>query len=281
MRRDYSKNHCYYTLHSEEYGLSLETPAYFQHVINRTLSHDEHDHDFYEIYIYVHGESAHVVNGVRYLQKASDALVIYPGEPHQILEQSEEIELFCLSVHAEWMQKFLDAYGAYDRILQASSRTFPIDSRSMSRIVQLYRRMLIPSQANNNDFHRIVIGTVLQMFLNTQLPPVSEWTNDALEMMNNREYLAEGVPALLRLSHLSHAQLCRVIKSQLNMTPQQYVKELRLNCAYDMIQGTEESCEDIALQVGYSSFSHFCTSFKEKFGISPAELRKRSSRFLT
>jgi transcriptional regulator GlxA family with amidase domain len=74
------------------------------------------------------------------------------------------------------------------------------------------------------------------------------------------------------------AQLCRLVKMHIGQTPQHYIKELRLTHAYEMIQSTDIPFEQIALQVGYSSFSHFSVAFKQRFGLSPAVLRKSSQR---
>ena len=49
--------------------------------------------------------------------------------------------------------------------------------------------------------------------------------------------------------------------------------------AGDLILGTNLKCEDIAFSVGYLSFSHFSSSFKEYFGMSPMELRKNTALF--
>ena len=70
------------------------------------------------------------------------------------------------------------------------------------------------------------------------------------------------------------------MKKQAGKTPQQYVRELRLLRAYDLIQSTDLPFEDVANAVGYFSFSHFSTTFKERFGLTPAALRKRNMAIL-
>ena len=99
---------------------------------------------------------------------------------------------------------------------------------------------------------------------------------DALKKFNQPEYIREGVPALLRLSNFSHAQLCRIMKRMLDTTPQEYVIDLRLNLAFQMIQSTTLPLAAIAEQVGYSSLSHFITIFTQKYHITPSMLRKKA-----
>ena len=98
------------------------------------------------------------------------------------------------------------------------------------------------------------------------------WLTDSTNSSNRGS--AEGVNAMVRLSGLSHAQLCRNLKKANGKTPQQMLKELRLSYAYELICSSEIPYEEIATSVGYSSFSHFSVTFKERYGITPSVLRK-------
>ena len=50
-----------------------------------------------------------------------------------------------------------------------------------------------------------------------------------------------------------------------------------LTYAYDLVLSTSLPYEEISFLVGYHSFSHFATSFKKHYGISPSVLRKQST----
>ena len=54
------------------------------------------------------------------------------------------------------------------------------------------------------------------------------------------------------------------------------MKELRLSKAYELIQNTSISLEEISATIGYASISHFSGAFKARYGLSPGALRKRS-----
>jgi len=266
-------------LRAEDYNLSAQAPYYYQHVINRPLSMEDHEHDFFEIYVIIKGTVKQVVGGEVYLQGPGDLVLILPEEQHNILQWSDEFELICLSVFTPELNQFLEIYGLKEWIEGASRRQITLDSRQIHELCMLFRRILVMAHTRIVDCGRIMVGIMMHEFIKSMFSNTDEWMTQILEQMSKEENLVDGVPALLRLSHFSHAQLCRVIKQQLNMTPQQYVISLRMNYAYDMIQGTDVDIQDIAMRVGYSSFSHFSVTFKEKFGISPAQLR-RNSRIL-
>ncbi len=265
-----------------QYAAKLMTqskPYYFQHVAKRPLSPVLHAHDFYELYIMLRGGLRQIVNEVEYTQAEGDVVLIYPWENHVVIDHDLDTELYCLSILTSEMERMLDAYDVRERLRNMENRLIQLDSRALKDMDMMFRHMLLPSVLMREDYYRSAVGTIIQTFLKSRLHASNDWMANVLELMNTPENIAEGVPALLRISHLSHAQLCRTIKKQLNMTPQQYVKLLRMNYAFDRIQSTDDSCMDVAFEVGYSSLSHFSTTFKEHFGMTPAELRRKAHLF--
>jgi AraC-like DNA-binding protein len=52
-----------------------------------------------------------------------------------------------------------------------------------------------------------------------------------------------------------------------------YLREERLTLAYGEILKNKNSLTDIAYQTGFASISHFSDAFKNRYGISPSQLR--------
>jgi len=74
-------------------------------------------------------------------------------------------------------------------------------------------------------------------------------------------------------SHISH-----MFKSTSGMTFRAYVNHLKLEDGKKLLEETELSVTDIALDVGFSDVSYFIHLFKGKFGMSPFKYRKRESK---
>lgn len=60
------------------------------------------------------------------------------------------------------------------------------------------------------------------------------------------------------------------------MSPVQYLKDLRLEQAREMLVNSFLQIREIGFKVGMSDQSHFIHDFKEKFGVTPTEYRRRS-----
>lgn len=80
---------------------------------------------------------------------------------------------------------------------------------------------------------------------------------------------------LADLVGVSRRQLERLFKQALDQAPSQYYLELRLNHARQLLRQTSGSILQIALSCGFSSGSHFSNAYRQHFGVSPRETRRR------
>jgi transcriptional regulator GlxA family with amidase domain len=72
----------------------------------------------------------------------------------------------------------------------------------------------------------------------------------------------------------SVASLFRVFKKDLGRTPFDYVRERRLDEAFQLLKGKRYSVSDVALLVGYEDLSAFSKAFKKKFRKNPSDVLK-------
>jgi DNA-binding response OmpR family regulator len=71
------------------------------------------------------------------------------------------------------------------------------------------------------------------------------------------------------LMGMSDSTLHRKVKKYLNITPNQFINEFRLNKAQAMLQLNYASIADVAEKTGFASNAYFSTSYKNHFGYSP------------
>jgi AraC-like DNA-binding protein len=82
---------------------------------------------------------------------------------------------------------------------------------------------------------------------------------------------------LPRLFHMQKASLCRFFKRATGRTMTEYVNELRVGAAAQLLTSTDLSILEIALQVGFEDYSHFNRQFRKVKGIGPRGLRRKFS----
>lgn len=75
---------------------------------------------------------------------------------------------------------------------------------------------------------------------------------------------------------LTKRTLYRQIKNTTGMTPEHFIKRLRLVSARAKIRESEESITDIAYMCGFSNSNHFTSCYKNVFGHTPSSERARA-----
>ncbi|MFB9888148.1 GlxA family transcriptional regulator [Balneatrix alpica] len=77
---------------------------------------------------------------------------------------------------------------------------------------------------------------------------------------------------------VSRRHLERLFKKHLDTVPSKFYLELRLERARQMLQQTDKSVVQVGLACGFSSASHFSTTYRNHFGITPREERNNRTR---
>ena len=73
---------------------------------------------------------------------------------------------------------------------------------------------------------------------------------------------------------MSQRHCQRLFRVALGCSPSEYLTELRMRKAVQLLTTTNRSISAIALEVGYLNLSHFSSVFRQRFGVSPREFRR-------
>lgn len=78
-----------------------------------------------------------------------------------------------------------------------------------------------------------------------------------------------GIAAMSRATFVRHFEKCFA------RTPMDYLRDIRLRRAAQLLQVSSMTVDGVAGKVGYASRSHFSRAFHDQFGLSPADFRKQ------
>lgn len=86
------------------------------------------------------------------------------------------------------------------------------------------------------------------------------------------------IPSIAKRMSVSVSTLERMIKAKYNMTPKQYITEIKLMKAEVLLRQGNTSVKQVSFQSGFNSVAYFCHCFKKKYGKPP---KAYSSSILT
>ncbi|QKZ14740.1 ATP-binding protein [Spirosoma sp. KUDC1026] len=108
------------------------------------------------------------------------------------------------------------------------------------------------------------LPTAEQLFLDRLSTVVDQHLDDASFTV---EDLAEAV-------HLSRVQLHRKLKAVASTTATQFIRDIRLARAAQLLTENRQSVTQIAYAVGFDNLSYFSKVFQERYGVSPSQYTK-------
>lgn len=270
-------------IHDSDY-MDMELGFAYRFLNENSLLTSAHTHNYYEYFLVTEGHVLHRVNGQKEKLSRGDLVLIRPSDyhsyelngksPFNMINVSFCVHHFfaaCQYLGKNMERQFLSPlYPPTVNILPFADCTLEADHNFLNFYV-----------GDNNELYvrlRYLLVETLVTFVRfaklQQGQDYDIWLRRALDQMTTPENLEEGVPALLRLTGFSHGHLCRLMKQQTGVTPNQYVTRLRMTYAANLLANSDNSILDISLKSGYSSLSHFITVFKKYHGSLPHVYRQ-------
>ena len=242
----------------------------FQSIENRKLSDIYLSHDFYEFIVVLEGSCRHVINGVEKEADKNTCILLCPGDAHKITAQSDDVKIIAISVKNDELRAFEQAFGLKSTPL--TSFSVKLSDRKLCYLKEFYG-------VTGEYEYKLFLANLIKIY--ADLCVKKENIPSALKMavrdMKKSENLKAGSERFITLSGYSKTHLTRLMRKYYGVSVHEFIRDARLEAAYNSLVLTSLYPEDISEELGYSSFSHFQQIFKKKYGITPAMLRKKYS----
>jgi signal transduction histidine kinase/CheY-like chemotaxis protein/methylphosphotriester-DNA--protein-cysteine methyltransferase len=101
---------------------------------------------------------------------------------------------------------------------------------------------------------------------------------DTIEkFIGDSSFTVESMSAEIGVSSI---QLYRKLKALTDMTPNDFIRNMRLIRASDLLAKKAGNVAEVAYQTGFNNLSYFSKCFREKFGVPPSEFSKTVNNHL-
>ena len=85
------------------------------------------------------------------------------------------------------------------------------------------------------------------------------------------------IEQLAKIAHMSSSYFMSCFKQNFGLGAIEYLNQVRIRSACDLLRNTDRSISDIAFDTGFHNLSNFNRQFRTKVGCSPQTYRKESA----
>jgi AraC family transcriptional regulator of arabinose operon len=115
----------------------------------------------------------------------------------------------------------------------------------------------------------------LQEELSSDRPQLDPRVTAAMGFFSRRLADPPSIPEAAEACGLSPSRLGKLFRQCTGKNPQQWLEQARLNHALATLSSTGVPVKQVAASVGYNDQRYFATRFRELFGLTPTQARKR------
>ena len=244
-----------------------------------------HSHTFYEFFYVTEGTATHIINGKSERLSAGDMRFLSPTDVHCFFREKNE---FCAHrdiVVPEDQFQYSCGYLGPDlfKSFTANEKTFkPRLPDSQINHFENRIKQIINTPPNMAGQKKSLINLFMVELLSVYIIADSTaslyplWFEELLARFHRAELIRNGLSEIIAPFNYNLSYVCRVFKKLMGVTMSDYLLEMRLSHAANLLQCTSGSVLFICEEVGFSSLSYFSSSFKRRYGISPKDFRKNA-----
>lgn len=145
--------------------------------------------------------------------------------------------------------------------------------RQRKRIQALYYSELIQNKEESNIDSKEELRS---------LPQADKDLLDGIVCFINKhlDYPDLSVDTLVEEAGISRSALFKKIKTLIGISPMELIKNIRLKKAAELIEEGSDNFTQVAYKVGFKDSQHFSKCFKQIYGVTPTEYRKKHLPYL-
>jgi AraC-like DNA-binding protein len=258
-------------------------------------SYFPHTHNFIELEIITSGSADHIVEGKVFTITKGDVVVLMPSFIHE-LQNVQELEhynfkfdlekLILLETDIEKLSGFQSLFilEPFHRYQHDYISHMSLDEDQFDK-VNFFCELIYKEWTDKREGYKWVIKSyflALITYLSRNYSPKITGSSQRLkDIVNTVSYIQENlsqkitVSMLASMACLSERQYTRIFKEIYGVSPIEYVINCRLTLACRMMKNTQKSLLEISMNCGFGDKVYFCRLFKNRYGITTGQYRKR------
>ncbi|MDF2543130.1 MAG: hypothetical protein K0S47_2848 [Herbinix sp.] len=243
-----------------------------------------HKHNFYEFFIVLNGEFEELFNTEKLILAKRMVHFIQPNDSHYYKcgNQYEKNILRNIAVEKNYFEQYLSSVGVEHK--ETIFRSFQLDEITYQNFVgksDLLLEVADKDETKHFIFQSILSDLLVSGLIQKNKEHIPAWLQTAYHLVNRNKNYVEGLDKFVALSGKSQEHFTREFKKYYNMTPSDYINNLRLQEIASLLCTSNSKIIDLVYQSGFNNISYFNRLFRERYGMSPREYRDINKNFFT
>lgn len=246
------------------------------------ITQGTHLHNSYE-FVICHSKLPSTIIGNRlYDRKDNTLFAVNPMQEHGMAAHLKGFNICGLHIDKSLIESVsMEIYGSSNILFSNDSFVLTHD---ISLLIRLFLEELKYKQSGYEyiieNLSLLIAGNLLRQ-IKHNLPFMPNNISDnnkerikaVIDYMNENYTTGVSCTELANLIKMNKFGFIRSFKAETRKTPYEYLLDLKIEKAKKMLKGNDYSITEVSMMCGFSSHSHFTSTFKKKAGLSPTEYR--------
>ncbi len=242
--------------------------------------------DHYNIGIVLSGDRGTVTPNEYYEYHAGYVAMIQPFVLHRTISLSNEVYTrYLIKFSPEFVKEFVDHGGqtVFDSLYDRRIHHFNPEATQI--VINMFQEMHSIYESNKPYAEQILKGMLYRLFDVVWQESIGENNNKfsisltepimhAVAIINQFYRDDISLTYVAKEIGLSASYLSRLFRQEIGKTFSEYLVEVRLSNAKQLLLATDKTVMQIAGEVGFGNGAYLSACFKKRTGISPLQFRK-------
>ena len=233
-----------------------------------------HYHNSYEMFIIINGSTTMLVNDKLIPLNKNDIVFLKPNVLHKNNGGALHERY---AVH--FTMNYLNTYFT-DTSINSITQIFDKDKLTVTSSAFASIHELLNKMMRNERYTYLYIAEIMSIAENPkntvtkQINHDNSMVNSILEYIHRNYAAISGLDDIARDMHISKQYMCQLFKKHTLVTVSDYLNNVRINSACEMLRKGDMNVTETAMQCGYNSPMYFCRIFKKIVHMTPNEYRR-------
>lgn len=238
----------------------------------------EHWHEYLELWYLIDGTAMLSHSGKKSYLKPGDFAIANSNELHRGYSLGDRIEYMCIIIDPKTFSTELSREGfIFENVIYANERI----QRYLEEIFAEYSAQKIGFDLAVKAKLYELLTYLVRHHINrsiTQEEYLSRTNRfarltPAVEYIQNHYNMEISYMELAKMINVSKYHFCHLFKEATGKTVVQYINDIRLDKAYELLKNTDMNITQVSMSVGFNDMNYFSRIFRRKKKVAPSKVR--------